>query len=572
MPSVPSTQRRLLGFLLLAGAPWLAAVTLLELLVMVEPTAVALATGALVGRLADGRGGTATMLAVLGALLVAGNVVRAVSRPLADRVGWRIDAAIRAELTSRVLALPTLDRVESSAVQDQLNTMRSPLLTWTDEGIGAAAVSRFRTGLTLAGLVTAMLVLSQVVWWWGPVTAAAAMLLGRFRSGMWREFYRVVAATMPAALRGRVWTALMADARDAKEVRIFGLTDWLEGHAEENIAEAGRQVVAAREALLRRELTVFLGWAVTASVVYVAVATSEAMSVGRIAATIGAVSAMFVISMSSQGEEMNDVAIPAVEAVARLRTLAPELRKPASRQTGEAITVRDVFFAYGESRVLAGVTLTLRPGEVVAVVGVNGAGKTTLAKLLTGQYQPDSGSLVTESAAYAVYQDFNRYELSAYENIRIAAPQATRPQVVAAAAAVDATGLIEALPRGWETILSPKYAGGGDLSGGQWQKIALARAALAAACGARLLVLDEPTANLDIEAELAAFDRIREVRGNATVVLISHRFSTVRKADRIVVLSGGRITEEGSHAELLAHDGEYARMFHLQARQFRGSA
>jgi ATP-binding cassette subfamily B protein len=513
------------------------------------------------------------MLAVLGALLVAGNVLRAVSRPLADRVGWRIDAAVRAELTDRVLALPTLDRVEDSAAQNQLNTMRSPLLTWTDEGIGAAAVARFRTGLTLAGLVTAMLVLSQVVWWWGPVTAAAALLLGRFRSRMWRAFYRVVSGTMPAALRGRVWTGLMADNRDAKEVRIFGLIDWLEKHAEDNIAAASRQVVAAREALLRRELSVFAGWAVTASVVYVAVATAGEMSVGRIAATIGAVSAMFVISMSSQGEEMDETAIPAVEAVTALRGLAPGRRKPMVPVTASGeIRLREVSFAYGGSRVLNGVTLTLRPGEVIAVVGVNGAGKTTLAKLLTGQYQPESGTLVTEPAAYAVYQDFNRYELSAYENVLIAAPQATRQQVATAAAAVGATALIEGLPRGWDTILSPKYAGGGDLSGGQWQKIALCRAALAAACGARLLVLDEPTANLDIEAELEAFDRIREVRGAATVVLISHRFSTVRKADRIVVLSGGRITEDGSHAELLAAGGEYAQMFHLQARQFRGSA
>lgn len=180
--------------------------------------------------------------------------------------------------------------------------------------------------------------------------------------------------------------------------------------------------------------------------------------------------------------------------------------------------------------------------------------------------------MVTEPAAYAVYQDFNRYELSAYENIRIAVPDATREQVEAAAFAVDATKLIEKLSKGWDTVLSPKYVDGGDLSGGHWQKIALARAARAAASGARLLVLDEPTANLDIEAELEAFDPIRQVRGQATVVLISHRFSTVRKADRIVALSGGRITEDGTYDELLAAGGEYASMFRLQAQQFKESS
>lgn len=274
------------GFLALAGWPHLAALTLLELFLLVEPTAVALVTGELVGRLAQGAAGQGpagmgTMLALLGALLVIGNVLRATSRPLAERAGRRIDAAVREELTARVLALPTLDRVEDAVLQDELTTMRSPLLTWTDEGIGAAAVGRFRAGLTMAGLVTAMLVLSSVVWWWGPATAAVALLLGRLRARRWREFFAVVSGTMPAALRGRAWSDMLSDSRDAKEVRIFGLTGWLERHAEENIADAVRQVTGARLALLRRELSVFLGWAVTASVVYVAVASSgECRSAG----------------------------------------------------------------------------------------------------------------------------------------------------------------------------------------------------------------------------------------------------------------------------------------------------
>ena len=558
----------LLRYLLLAGRPWLVAIAVVELFLLVEPTAVALVTGELVGVLADGgAGGIGVMLAPLGGLLVAGNVLRALSLPLADRVSYQIDAAVREELTGRVLALPTLDRVEDTRLQDDLTTMRSPLLTWADEGIGLAAVGRFRHGLMMAGLVTAMLVLSRVVWWWGPATAAAALALARYRVRKYRVFLRVVSGTMPATMRGQVWSGLMADSKDAKEVRIFGLTGWMERHSAENIAEARRLVAATRVTLLRREMSVFLGWAVTASIVYAAVATSGDVSVGRVAATIGAVSAMFVITMSNRGEDMDEVAMPAVEAVGRIRELSAQ--GPPAPRAGGRIALRAVDFAYGEIEVLKGVGLTLAPGEVIAIVGVNGAGKTTLAKLLTGQYQPRRGTVVTEPDSYAVYQDFNRYELSAYENIRLAAPQATREQVEKAAEAVDATRMIERLPKGWETVLSPKYAGGGDLSGGQWQKIALARAALAAACGARLLVLDEPTANLDIEAELEAFDRIRQVRGKATVVLISHRFSTVRRADRIVVLSGGRITEDGTHDELLRAGGEYAQMFHLQARQFQ---
>ncbi|MEU7575489.1 ABC transporter ATP-binding protein [Micromonospora sp. NPDC049240] len=558
----------LLRYLLLAGRPWLVAVALVELFLLVEPTAAALLTGRLVGILVDGgAAGIGGMLALLGGLLVAGNVLRAVSLPLAERVSYQIDAAVREELTSRVLALPTMDRVEDPRLQDDLTTMRSPLLTWADEGIGTAAVGRFRHGLMMVGLVTAMQVLSRVHWWWGPATAAAALALGRYRVGSYRVFLRVVAGTMPAIMRGQVWSGLMADSRDAKEVRVFGLSKWMERHSQDNIEPARRLVAATRAGLLRRELSVFLGWAMTASVVYSAIATSGEVSVGRVAATIGAVSAMFVVTMSNRGEDMDEVAAPAVEAVGRIRELTGGDR-PAQRHHG-GIALRGVEFAYGKVEVLRGVDLTLAPSEVVAVVGVNGAGKTTLAKLLTGQYQPLRGSVITEPHSYAVYQDFNRYELTAYENIRIAAPEATREQVEEAARAVDAAAMIERLPAGWDTVLSPKYAGGGDLSGGQWQKIALARAALAAACGARLLVLDEPTANLDIEAELEAFERIRQVRGEAAVVLISHRFSTVRRADRIVVLSGGRIIEDGTHDELMRAGGEYERMFDLQARQFQ---
>ena len=232
---------------------------------------------------------------------------------------------------------------------------------------------------------------------------------------------------------------------------------------------------------------------------------------------------------------------------------------------------------------LSGLDMVIPAGRSIAIVGANGAGKTTLIKLLCRMYDPTAGRITVDGAdlrhvdpvdwqrrVAAIFQDFARYHLSARDNVALGATDLAgdaRP-LRAAAEKAGALALIEGLPRGWDTVLSRQYAGGVDLSGGQWQRVALARALLAVEGGARLLILDEPTAALDVRAEAELYDRFLEITAGLTTILISHRFSTVRRADRICVLADGRVAEQGTHDELVAQGGRYATMFALQAARF----
>jgi ATP-binding cassette subfamily B protein len=265
----------------------------------------------------------------------------------------------------------------------------------------------------------------------------------------------------------------------------------------------------------------------------------------------------------------------------------------------EAIRFEGVSFRYtGQSAdVLSGLDLEIPAGRSLAIVGANGAGKTTLIKLLCRLYDPTDGRISVDRVdlsdvdptawqrrVAAIFQDFVQYHLSARENVALGAPElaADEARLRAAAEKAGALDLIESLPRGWDTVLSRQYTGGVDLSGGQWQRVALARALFAVeaasrerapgAAGARVLILDEPTANLDVRAEAARYDRFLDITASLTTILISHRFSTVRRADRIVVLEGGRVVEDGSHDQLIALDGRYATMFRLQAARFADDA
>jgi ATP-binding cassette subfamily B protein len=281
-----------------------------------------------------------------------------------------------------------------------------------------------------------------------------------------------------------------------------------------------------------------------------------------------------------------------LEVIRRLTRLGPRLRTPAADLGGGTADVPrgdirfvDVSFAYpsGGPNVLDGLSLDIPEGRSLAIVGLNGAGKTTMTKLLARLYDPDGGRVTVgerDLREFApgewrrrigvIFQDFVRFELAARANVGLGAPDLMLDDeaLARAAAKAGAAGLVAGLPSGWDTVLSRGYDGGVDLSGGQWQRIALARALIALEGGADVLVLDEPTANLDVRAEAELFDRFLDITAGVTTILISHRFSSVRHADRIAVVDGGRVVEVGSHAELLAADRQYAQLFRLQAERF----
>jgi ABC-type multidrug transport system fused ATPase/permease subunit len=240
------------------------------------------------------------------------------------------------------------------------------------------------------------------------------------------------------------------------------------------------------------------------------------------------------------------------------------------------IRFRDVRFSYpGGQPVLDGFDLVIPAGSSLAIVGQNGAGKTTIAKLLCRLYDPERGAIEVDGVDLraldldawrarlgAVFQDFIRFELPLRDNV---APAGAPDDLIRAALAeAGAAGLADL-----DVVLSRAYPGGTDLSGGQWQRVALARALCAVRLGAGLVLLDEPTAQLDVRGEAEIFDRILAATRHATTILISHRFSTVRHADRICVLERGRVVELGSHDELIAAGGRYRTMFELQASRFQ---
>ena len=443
--------------------------------------------------------------------------------------------------------------------------------------------------------VAAALLISRFRWWLGPLLLVVQFMNLRLYLRGYVRFVQAISGRAQELRRSAYFRTIGAGPATAKEARIFGLRAWIaarfEGHWRSAMADLWRQ--RRKEAALQvipvlTEPASFL----LAFVLLARAAAAGTVSIGELAVYAQAILAIAIIGELFQGDL--DVAygtgavIPALELGDHLRKNPKAVSGgslPSTNLPSEEIRFEGVWFTYPgrDEPVFAGLDLTIRAGSSMAIVGVNGAGKTTLVKLLARLYDPDRGRITVDGVDLrdldpvgwqrrigAIFQDFARYALTVSDNVGFGAAHRLedRTALERAAERAGASPAIKALPKGWDTVLSREFSGGGDLSGGQWQRIALARALFAVDGGASILVLDEPTANLDVRAEAELYSRFIDLTRGVTTIVISHRFSTVRQAGRVVVLDGGRVIEEGSHDELLLEDGTYASMFRLQATMF----
>ncbi|HTU94253.1 MAG TPA: ATP-binding cassette domain-containing protein [Solirubrobacteraceae bacterium] len=502
----------------------------------------------------------------------------------------RVEAEMQRRLVRAVCAPVGIEHLEDREVLDRLASARGELLGGQPAGAPVALVSAL--GDRLTG-VLACVVLATFRWWLGLAIFVVWRLVRRPLSHRLRtQALRVRTAGTPLRrswyLLGLAWKAPAA-----KEMRVYGLGDWVADRHRNEWLEGTRP--AWRELRRLANAAWLAGAAVLALFGLAAGLLGYDAYHGEISLrTLATMLPMLPTTMAVGSVSYGDIGLEKLlGAVPDLDGLTSTLAELAQRTSGHrpaaglpAVVVRceGLGFRYpgGTRPVLHDLNLDLEVGRSLGLVGVNGAGKTTLITLLARMREPTEGRITVDGAPLGeldgrawqrqvavVYQDYARLPVSAADNVGMYANTSSdRAALDRAAARAGAADVIAALPRGWDTILSPHFRGGVDLSGGQWQRIALARALYAIDRGARVLVLDEPTAQLDVRGEAAFYDRFLELTAGVTSIVISHRFASVRRADRIAVLDAGRITELGSHDELVARDGTYARMFTLQAERF----
>ncbi len=546
------------------------------------PAVFAVAMGLLVGAVQSG-GGLAGPLAFVGGVFVLLQVLTPIHQAVGANLGDRTAAWLNDRLTEACVRPPGMGHLEDPKLTSDLAVARDfdlgmtgPPLYISMDFIAAGMVEM------IAGAASATVLFAYA--WWAPLVLGGAWLSTHWllrESAIWRDrnTEEVRAAQRDADYAYR----LAVDPPPAKELRLFGLADWTIGRF---IGRRTRLHELQYEATRLRERPVLWSLLIVGGAnVLVFWSLAPAASAGRVNLAEVVVFAQTAVSTSmiafgGLSWAMDGAAAP-VAAVLRLEpAMSPagalaSGRRAAAGMPAREIRFRGLTFAYpGGSPVLDEFDLTIPAGSSIAIVGQNGAGKTTLAKLLCRLYDPQFGAIEVDGIDVrelsleswreritAVFQDFIRFELPLRDNV---APAGAPDDMVRAA--LDAAGASK-LAR-LDTVLARGYEDGTDLSGGQWQRIALARALCAVRAGAGVVLLDEPTAQLDVRGEAEIFNRILAATRHCTTILISHRFSTVRQADRICVLEHGRVVELGTHDELMAKGGRYYTMFNLQAERF----
>ena len=509
---------------------------------------------------------------------------QAVSANLGSRAAnWMNDRLLRATVHP-----PGMAHLERSGLISDLTVARDfdlgimgPPLSISMDFIAGGLVE------LLAGVASALVLIRYR--WWAPLLLVVAWGSTHWllrESAVWKD--RNTEEVRDAQRHADYAYRLAVDPPAAKEVRLFGLSGWVVDRfaaRRTRLYELQWKATRLREKSVVTCLVVVLGanlavfWTLAQAVADERVSLASMIVFLQTAIGTSAI-AFGGLSWALDGSAAPAAAVLRLDAAMAAAGALPLGHTSAAGLPAREIRFRDVTFGYatdsGEAgrAVLAGFDLTIPAGSSMAIVGQNGAGKTTLAKLLCRLYDPTSGAVEIDgtdlreleldqwrSRLTAVFQDFIRFDLSLRENV---APNgASDTDVVAALQGAGASDL-SAL----DTILARGYDGGTDLSGGQWQRVALARALCAVRLGAGVVLLDEPTAQLDVRGESEIFQRVLEATRDCTTILISHRFSTVRRADCICVLENGRVVELGTHDELMASGGRYHTMFEMQASRF----
>jgi ATP-binding cassette subfamily B protein len=571
---LPQADRRL-------AVAWWLVIVLRGLL----PALFALAMGNLVGAVQRGDE-LGVALGVVGGVFVLLQVLGPLHRAIGANLGDRTAAWLYDRLTDACVRPPGLAHLEDPKLTTDLTVARDFDLGMTGPPL-FISLDFIAGGLVemIGGLASVTVLFGFA--WWAPLLLGGAWLSTHWllrESAVWRD--RNTEEVRGAQRDADYAFRLAVDPAPAKELRLFGLAGWVIDrfvdrrtrlHALQYEATRLREKPLIGSALLLVGANVIVFWSLAAAAAHGNVSLGQMVMFAQ-----GAIGAS-MIAFGGLNWALDGSAAP-VAAVLRLeQAMAPagalsSGMRPLAGQGACEVRFRDLTFAYpGGPNVLEHFDLTIPTNSSLAIVGQNGAGKTTLAKLLCRLYDPQAGAIEVDGMDLreyaldswrqrvgAVFQDFIRFELSLRENVapRGATDEAVK-EALASAGAADLAQL--------ETILARGYDGGTDLSGGQWQRIALARALCAVRSGAGVVLLDEPTAQLDVRGEAEIFDRILSATRHCTTILISHRFSTVRHADRICVLEHGRVIELGTHDELMAQAGRYRTMFNLQAKRFAAS-
>ncbi len=588
----------------LAGVWWA-----LVVLGGLAPVALALATGVLI-RAVQAGDALAGPLTLVGVVFVGFQMLGPTQQAVGASLGWRAASWMNDQLLAATTAPPGLAHLERPDLTDDLTMARDfdlgitgpPLyisMSFIDDGLGRL----------VAGVASALVLVAFA--WWAPLVLGLGWGSTHWllrEAGVWKD--RNTDVVRKAQRHADYAYRLAVDPPAAKEIRLFGLDDWVT----ERFAAGRRRLYDLQwEATRMRERSMAGSVAiVTAANALVfwrlgAAALDGRLSLAAAVVFFQAAIGTSAIAFGGLSWALDSSAAPAA-AVARLLPRmeeagalhapsdgtatvpagrAPAASVPAGSEPPVAgagaaeIRLRGLTFTYpgASAPVIDGLDLTVPAGTSLAIVGQNGAGKTTLAKLLCRFYDPTAGSVEIDGVdlrqldleqwrqrVAAVFQDFVRYERTLRHNV---APgvDASDEAIGAALADAGATDLAAL-----DTILAKGYPGGTELSGGQWQRVALARALCGVRLGAGLVLLDEPTAQLDVRGEAEIFRRLLAATRNCTTILVSHRFSTVRQADRIAVVEGGRVVELGSHDELMTLAGRYHTMYRLQAARFEGPA